>query len=156
MNLLFQKAWHARFKPLLGTTLFLILQGCSNTRFGEQLANSFDAPQNSLAEEVDVASRETRESITPTRLPTKENKKSNSPTSKKGLRRLNPEIPRVVRNPLPYRITIKLSEADPSAPAEALTKALRMAGVRFEVERIELLKKNNLSKRSNRIKGATP
>lgn len=36
-----------------------------------------------------------------------------------------------------YRITIKLPGADPSAPAEAVTEALRAAGVSFEVETIE-------------------
>lgn len=40
-------------------------------------------------------------------------------------------------NPLPYRVTIRLPEADPSAPAEAVTKALRATGVIFEVETIE-------------------
>jgi hypothetical protein len=40
-------------------------------------------------------------------------------------------------NPLPYRVTIRLPEADPSAPAEAVTKALRATGVAFEVETIE-------------------
>jgi len=39
--------------------------------------------------------------------------------------------------PLPYRVTIRLPEADPSAPAEAVTKALRATGVAFEVETIE-------------------
>jgi hypothetical protein len=39
--------------------------------------------------------------------------------------------------PAPYRVTIKLPAADPSAPAEAVTKALRAAGVSFEVETIE-------------------
>jgi hypothetical protein len=36
-----------------------------------------------------------------------------------------------------YRVTIKLPSVDPSAPAEALTKALRSAGLSFEVETIE-------------------
>jgi hypothetical protein len=39
--------------------------------------------------------------------------------------------------PAPYRVTIKLPAADPSAPAEAVTKALRSAGLAFEVETIE-------------------
>ncbi len=38
---------------------------------------------------------------------------------------------------VPYRITLKLPGADPSAPAEAVTEALRAAGLRFEVETIE-------------------
>jgi hypothetical protein len=32
--------------------------------------------------------------------------------------------------PAPYRVTIRLPLADPSAPAEVVTKALRAAGVR--------------------------
>ena len=39
--------------------------------------------------------------------------------------------------PQPYRITIRLSAADPAAPAEAVTRALRGSDVRFAVERIE-------------------
>jgi hypothetical protein len=39
--------------------------------------------------------------------------------------------------PAPYRITIQLPSADPAAPAEAVTQALRAAGVSFEVEMIE-------------------
>lgn len=37
----------------------------------------------------------------------------------------------------PYRVTIRLPLADPSAPAEVVTEALRRAGVPFEVETIE-------------------
>lgn len=39
--------------------------------------------------------------------------------------------------PAPYRVTLRLPLADPSAPAEGLTEALRAAGVPFEVETIE-------------------
>jgi hypothetical protein len=44
---------------------------------------------------------------------------------------------RVPANPAPYRVTIRLPQADPSAPAEVVTEALRAAGVPFEVETIE-------------------
>ena len=37
----------------------------------------------------------------------------------------------------PYRITIRVAGADPAAPAEAVTRALRDADVGFAVERIE-------------------
>ena len=37
----------------------------------------------------------------------------------------------------PYRITIRLAAADPAAPAEVVTRALRKAQVSFSVERIE-------------------
>ena len=44
----------------------------------------------------------------------------------------------VPRQPLaPYRITIRLAGADPAAPAEAVTQALRSSAVDFMVERIE-------------------
>ena len=51
-------------------------------------------------------------------------------------------VPEVVSAPmqrpaLPYRVTIRLAGADPSAPAEAVTRALRDASVAFSVERIE-------------------
>jgi hypothetical protein len=39
--------------------------------------------------------------------------------------------------PVPYRLTLRLSAADPAAPAEAVTRALRAAGLAFEVEVIE-------------------
>ena len=39
--------------------------------------------------------------------------------------------------PAPYRITIRLAGADPAAPAEAVTRALRQSEVVFSVERIE-------------------
>ncbi|HBP54109.1 MAG TPA: hypothetical protein DD643_07135 [Synechococcus sp. UBA8638] len=42
-------------------------------------------------------------------------------------------------NPTPYRLLLRLPEADPEAPAEAVTQALRAAGILFEVETIERL-----------------
>lgn len=39
--------------------------------------------------------------------------------------------------PVPYRVILRLPRADPSAPAEAVTQALRVAGIPFEVETIE-------------------
>ena len=39
--------------------------------------------------------------------------------------------------PAPYRITLRLAAADPAAPAEAVTRALRQSEVVFSVERIE-------------------
>jgi len=46
-------------------------------------------------------------------------------------------VARTPANPAPYRVTIRLPQADPSAPAEVVTEALRAAGVPFEVETIE-------------------
>ena len=40
---------------------------------------------------------------------------------------------------VPYRLVLRLPQADPAAPAEVVTDALRAAGVSFEVETIERL-----------------
>lgn len=50
---------------------------------------------------------------------------------------------------LPYRIMIRLSAADPAAPAEGVTEALRRAGIGFEVETIEKLPVRDLNQSSN-------
>jgi hypothetical protein len=46
-------------------------------------------------------------------------------------------VPPPAGKAVPYRLTIRLPSADPSAPAEVVTEALRRAGVPFEVETIE-------------------
>jgi hypothetical protein len=46
---------------------------------------------------------------------------------------------------VPYRITLKLPRADPAAPAESVTQALRAAGLRFEVEMIERVQPTSAS-----------
>ena len=58
-------------------------------------------------------------------------------------------IKKVIFNPQPYRIILKLSGANPSAPAETVTNALRKAGVEFEVEKIERFDDNILLKDSS-------
>ena len=55
-------------------------------------------------------------------------------------------IKKTIFNPQPYRIILKLSGANPSAPAETVTEALRKAGVQFEVEKIERFDEENFSK----------
>ena len=50
------------------------------------------------------------------------------------------DLNKITFTPQPYRITIKLSGANPSAPAESVTKALRKAGISFLVEKIERVK----------------
>ena len=49
---------------------------------------------------------------------------------------------------LPYRIMIRLSAADPAAPAEGVTEALRRAGIGFEVETIEKVPVSDLNQSS--------
>ena len=125
------------------------LQSCSNTLIGEKLENSFDTPSNSKS------SVNTSKVNVPNKL--NENKKIKS--SKNVVEKVNIQgktiennlisnkdrfsqkstksIKKVIFNPQPYRIILKLSGANPSAPAETVTEALRKAGVQFEVEKIE-------------------
>ena len=105
------------------------LAGCSGTPFGETLTRSFspgaqaptpiEAPSPPPPAPGPPAAEATEPELTPP--PPKPAAASKTP-------------PRV---PSPYRVTIRLPTADPSAPAEALTRALRGAGVPFEVETIE-------------------
>ena len=57
-------------------------------------------------------------------------------------------IKKVFFNPQPYRIILKLSGTNPSAPAETVTNALIKAGVQFEVEKIERFEEEKLLKDS--------
>ena len=58
-------------------------------------------------------------------------------------------IKKTIFNPQPYRIILRLSGANPSAPAETVTEALRKAGVQFEVEKIERFDEENFSKNAS-------
>jgi hypothetical protein len=60
-----------------------------------------------------------------------------SPSSQSPSNPPKPKSPPSNQPQEPYRITIRLSGADPAAPAEAVTRVLRNADVRFAVERIE-------------------
>ena len=60
-----------------------------------------------------------------------------SPLNPTAAKSTKPNPPRSNQPQEPYRITIRLSGADPAAPAEAVTRVLRNADVSFAVERIE-------------------
>ena len=116
----------------------LALAGCSGTRFGDQLARSFSAPSAQPAQPVSPAPNP----ATATLASKAASPAVSSPTTaspKKAEPKPVQAKPAAVNpsKPAPYRITIQLPSADPSAPAEAVTEALRAAGVSFEVEMIE-------------------
>ena len=116
---------------LLGVlSLTALLSGCSGTPFGDQLARSFsDPPAASPARPAPAA-----ESV-PAK-PKVEQKVEPKPAAK--IAPAAKPIPVAAPSkPAPYRVTIKLPAADPSAPAEVVTQALRAAGLSFEVESIE-------------------
>ncbi|PSB38288.1 hypothetical protein [Aphanothece minutissima] len=133
--------------PLL--TLSLLLSACGGTSFGDALSRSFSRapatpaapaaparttapapPASSPAAPTPAAARQPPASgATPPPRP------AAGATGATGATPAPPLAPAV--RPAPYRVTIRLPQADPSAPAEVVTKALRAAGVPFEVETIE-------------------
>ena len=121
----------------------VLLQGCAGTPLAERLETSFGAQDAALLTAPDtVVERQAARSVqaNPTGSAIKD---SVSPASEL------PEVETSASNPTPsdqpssnqpqepYRITIRLSGADPAAPAEAVTRVLRNADVSFAVERIE-------------------
>ena len=116
--------------PLRWGSLVLLaaaLAGCQGTTLGDQLSRSFSSP---LPEAPPAAA--------PTQ-PAEPKKEEEKPVAQKPAPKPPeaPAAPRPSAPPAPYRVTIKLPAADPSAPAEVLTQALRAAGLAFEVETIE-------------------
>ena len=126
-------------KTLFSLSIFL-LQSCSDNNLGQKLAESFDKPIIEEKSNLD-------------NIPKKKSSISRK-TSKVKIKKQDPILKNLVRdqsikkenkikrkkpiyNPQPYRITIKLSGANPSDPSESVTKVLINAGVNFEVEKIE-------------------
>ena len=148
--------------------LFLIatvipLQSCSRTVIGEKLEKSFDINENPTISKIttNVKVKNKLNEIKNIKSSKKdyqeENEnvqanviKNNSIPNKDRLRQKSTKsINKVIFNPQPYRIILKLSGANPSAPAETVTKALRKAGVEFEVEKIERFDERSLLKDSS-------
>lgn len=126
----------------------VLLQGCAGTPLAERLETSFGAQDAALLTAPDTvvekqAARSVQanptgsainNSVSPAaELPDVETSASNPMASNP-----TPSDPPSSNQPQePYRITIRLSGADPAAPAEAVTRVLRNADVSFAVERIE-------------------
>ena len=142
-----------------------MLQSCSNTPIGQELSNSFDSSvEANSSEEKPVQ----EDNSIAKKLSESKVKKSSSFASKRTGQKLGEtdslagkfqkqlKTKTKQRNPTftpqPYRITIKLSAANPSAPAETVTKALRTAGVSFEVEMIERIEQDSLIKESRSMR----
>ena len=136
-------------RPLLVGLLPLLLVGCSSTPLGQQLGASFDAPPP--AEPKPAAKLEPAIKPVPLQQPKAEEPKADpepAPPAEPAADataepepepKAEPEQAAEPRDPQPYRVILRLPSADPSAPAEAVTKALRAAGLPFEVETIERL-----------------
>ena len=146
--------------------LFLIvtllpLQSCSNTLIGEKLENSFDLIEDpkTIVKTNNNPQKLNQKTIVKSRI--KDNEKENENVlaniikeksiSKKDRfsQKSTKSIKKTIFNPQPYRIILRLSGANPSAPAETVTEALRKAGVQFEVEKIERFDEENFSKNTS-------
>jgi len=154
-------------------TLPLLLSGCSGSPFGEVLSRSFSpSGAETPAEPRPTAqTRPTAEfpaaapsgpggtpstaanppATAPQKPPQGSSKAPRTPDTRGVATTANlarpaspPSLP-APSNPVPYRVTLRLPEADPAAPAEVVTQALRAAGVPFEVETIERLPRSGPS-----------
>ncbi len=134
--------------------IILPLQSCSNTLIGEKLESSFDNIEELKTNDKPVKLSETTKIKLKIKDDKKENKKDfvnlvkeSSILNKDRLSQKNiKQIKKTFFKPQPYRIILRLSGANPSAPAETVTEALRKAGVQFEVEKIERYDEQILSK----------
>ena len=137
---------------------FLSLQSCSSTLIGEKLENSFDTNENSMISgQTNNKPKKTSE-IPKIKSKIKDLKKENEKefgninqsnsiaTIDRPMQQKRKSVNKTIFNPQPYRIILKLSGANPSAPAETVTEALRQAGVQFEVEKIERFNDEDFSK----------
>ena len=147
---------------LILIAVFIPLQSCSNSSIGEKLENSFDTTDRpSISKDTKkVKVQKKMSEIKRIKISTKDNneetiKESDTENiieenliSKKNrfVQKPTKSIKKAIFNPQPYRIILKLSGANPSAPAETVTSALRKAGVEFEVEKIERFAEENFLK----------
>ncbi len=122
-------------RPLAPLVLAAGLAGCSGTPFGDQLSRSFSSPPAGAPAPSNAAKPAAEAAKQPAAKPAAASKPEPQPAKK-------PATPLAPLTPAPYRVTIKLPAADPSSPAEAVTDALREAGVAFEVETIERVPAN--------------
>ena len=131
--------------PLL---LALGLGGCSNTPLGQQLGNSFgptpESAPGAAAKPLDKQKPADQPKPTPETNPAGEQKQGGQKQGQQKPVELTKPVlePKPMAEtkpvtPVPYRVVLRLPMADPSAPAEALTRALRAANLPFEVETIE-------------------
>lgn len=128
--------------------LGLLCVGCSGTPLGEQLTTRLSEPddpvEGTAAPDVAAVNIPTGEPLTeqPSEAgdPVEETSPANpaAATTPVGDPPTTTQAPPPL-NPTPYRLLLRLPAADPAAPAEAVTQALRAAGILFEVETIERL-----------------
>ena len=121
----------------------VLLQGCAGTPLAERLETSFGAQDAALLTAPDTvverqAARSVQANPTGSAINDSVSPAAELPDVETSASNPTPSDPPSSNQPQePYRITIRLSGADPAAPAEAVTRVLRNADVSFAVERIE-------------------
>ena len=140
---------------------FFSLQSCSNTQVGDKLENSFDIIEDSKTSQKTNNKPQKLNELKKIKSRIKDDKKENendfgniikenSISNKDRLSQKSTKTTKkTIFNPQPYRIILRLSGANPSAPAETVTEALRKAGVQFEVEKIERFNEERFSKNTS-------
>ena len=128
-----------------------LLQACAGSPVAEELQRSFESPELTATEaEATIPEQPPVVDPTPidrsqvvevdeeaaTKPDTKPDTDTDTDAEVDGIDVQQP-MSKSLQPPAPYRITIRLAGADPAAPAEAVTRALRQSEVVFSVERIE-------------------
>ena len=126
-----------------------LLQACAGSPVAEELQRSFESPELAATEAeapipeqppvVDPAPINRSQVVdeeAATKPDTDTDADNDTDTDVDGIDVQQP-MSKSLQPPAPYRITIRLAGADPAAPAEAVTRALRKSDVVFSVERIE-------------------
>ena len=122
-----------------------LLQACAGSPVAEELQRSFESPERT-ATEAEAPIPEQPPVVDPAPIDRSQEEEVDEEAATKsdidtatdvdGIDVQQP-ISKSLQPPAPYRITIRLAGADPAAPAEAVTRALRQSEVVFSVERIE-------------------
>jgi len=121
-----------------------LLQACDGSPVAEELQRSFDTPELTVAKTAETVPDQPVVDQDPADRP--QVVERGDTVGKDGVVDVVPDVDPIgepepmtksLQPPAPYRITIRLAGADPAAPAEAVTRALRQSDVTFSVERIE-------------------
>ncbi|MBA4733156.1 MAG: hypothetical protein EVB06_03020 [Synechococcus sp. MED-G133] len=121
-----------------------LLQACAGSPVAEELQRSFDAPELTVAKTAEKVPDQPVLDQDPADRP--QELEGGDTVEEDGVADVAPDVNPIgepepmtksLQPPAPYRITIRLAGADPAAPAEAVTRALRQSDVVFSVERIE-------------------
>ena len=143
-------------RTLVGLAGVLLLGGCSGTPFGDQLSRSFSSPPGAGAPAERATATKPDPALAPDAAKKADLAKTSDPAKLAKVAASTAKAPEAqplpapaTLAPAPYRVTLKLPAADPSAPAEVVTKALRAAGVSFEVETIERVRNGSQGQGAN-------